>query len=302
MKFTANRAQLIGIPLVLMALGSWLPVAVMAYKGVEWTGPIGRAVSIWYPFPALLAVLVVQGPMLKQPVMEALGLRFTFNRWWLVAWLVPVAVLAIGVVVCAVAGYEPVLTVERLIENKRSMVPPEQLEAFETYLSQNQPPHPLMLVVLGMPAGLTFNLLFALCEEIAFRGYFFREVPGGFWVRSTLLGLLWWIWLAPSVAIGNLYGLPGLQSVMLALPWSIAASWVLVYLRVRSGSVIATALARGTILALAAAASDLTFGAPAWLAPFYGIAGIAGLLAVLVAFWVDDRRRSAGRLMTGTSK
>jgi hypothetical protein len=71
---------------------------------------------------------------------------------------------------------------------------------------------------------------------------------------------------------------------------------VLVYLRVRSESVIAVGVARGTLLALTAAAHDLTFGAPTWLAPFYGIGGIVGLLVVWLAFWIHDVTRAKGRL------
>ena len=123
-------------------------------------------------------------------------------------------------------------------------------------------------------------------------------MSGGFWARSTKIGLLWWLWLAPSVAIGNLYGAPGLWGVALALPWCIVASWVLVYLRVRSESVVAVAIARGTMLALTAAAHDLTFGAPTWIGPFYGIGGIVGLLVVWLAFWIHDRTRAKGRLTT----
>ncbi|MCZ6805724.1 MAG: hypothetical protein O7F08_02125 [Deltaproteobacteria bacterium] len=298
MSFRVTKARLIGIPFVVMAIGSWAPVLAMWLQGIEWTGPIGRAVAVWYAVPALIAVLFMQGPVLKQPVLGPLGIRFIVNRWWLIAWLLPVAVLAVGVLITWWAGYEPVLTVEQLIENKRSMVPPEQMTEFEEYLAENRPPHPLMLIVLGMPAGLTFNLLLALCDEVAFRGYFFREISGGFLTRSTTIGVLWWLWLAPSVAIGNLYGVPGLGSVALALPWCIVASWVLVYLRVRSESVIATALARGTILALTAAALDLTFGAPSWLGPFYGLSGIAGLLAIWIVFWIHDRTRDKGRLTT----
>jgi len=294
--FRATRARLIGIPFALMAIGSWTPVLAMWSQGIEWTGAIGRAVAVWYAVPALIAVLFMQGPVLKQPVFEPLGIRFIVNWWWLVAWLLPVAALAVGVLVTWWAGYEPVLTVEQLIENKRSMVPPEHLTEFEEYLAENRPPHPLMLIVLGMPAGLTFNLLLAFCDEVAFRGYFFREIPGGFWTRSTAIGVLWWLWLAPSVAIGNLYGVPGLGSVALALPWCIVASWVLVYLRVRSESVIATALARGTIVALTAAALDLTFGAPTWLGPFYGLSGVAGFFVIWIVFWVHDRTRDEGRL------
>ena len=114
--------------------------------------------------------------------------------------------------------------------------------------------------------------------------------------------MLWWIWLAPSIAVGNLYGVPGFRSVLLALPWAVVTSWALVYLRVRSGSVIATALARGTILALSAAAADLTFGASPLLAPFYGVTGIAGMLVVVALFYADDRRRSVSRLMTASKE
>ena len=148
-----------------------------------------------------------------------------------------------------------------------------------------------MLILLGMPAGLTFNLIPGMCEEVAFRGYYFREMPGGFWLRSTRIGLLWWLWLAPSVALGNLYGTPGLASVGMALPWCVVASWVFVYIRVRGGSVVAVAIARGTTIALTAAAHDLTFGTPTWIAPFYGITGIGALGVVCVALWAYDRTR-----------
>jgi membrane protease YdiL (CAAX protease family) len=202
----------------------------------------------------------------------------------------------IGMLGVWLLGYEPVLTVEQLVENKRSLVPPEQVAEFDRYLEENTPPHPLMLIVLGLPAGLTFNLIPGMCEEVAFRGYYFREVPGDFWSRSTKIGLLWWLWLAPSIALGNLYGEPGWVGVALALPWCILASWVLVYIRVRSESVIASAVARGTMIALTAAAHDLTFGTPTWLAPFYGLAGIAALAVIWGVFWMDDRGRSEGRL------
>jgi hypothetical protein len=52
------------------------------------------------------------------------------------------------------------------------------------------------------------------------------------------------------------------------------------------------------MIALTAAAHDLTFGAPTWLGPFYGIGGVVGLLAVGLAFWIHDRTRAKGRLTT----
>lgn len=293
-----TQARLIWVPFALMAFGSWTPTIWMWSQGIEWSGAAGRAVAIWYTVPALLSVLFVQGPWLKQPILGPLGIRLKVNRWWGIAWLLPVALLLIGVALVWVAGFEPVLTLEQLIENKRSAVPADQLAEFEIYLAQNTPPHPLMLILMGMPAGLTFNLIPGMCEEVAFRGYYFRELQGSFWARSTKIGILWWLWLAPSVALGNFYGSPGLLGVALMLPWCIIASWVLVYIRVRSESVIATAIARGTMIALTAAAHDLTFGTPTWVAPFYGIAGIIALGVVWSACWADDRRRPTARLTT----
>lgn len=293
-----TKTRLIWGPFVVMAIGSWTPVLAMWLQGVDWSGPAGRALAFWYTVPALVAVLLAQGPWLRQPILEPLGIRFEVSRWWGIAWLLPVIVLLVGMLLDWFAGFEPVLTTEQLIENKRSLVPADQLDEFDAYLAENEPPHPLMLVVLGMPAGLTFNLIPGMCEEVAFRGYYFREVAGGFWARSTKIGLLWWLWLAPSIALGNWYGAPGLKGVLIALPWCIIASWILVYVRVRSGSVIPCAIARGTTIALAAAAHDLTFGAPTWVAPYYGLAGIGALTLVWLAFWVHDRTRAIGRLTT----
>ena len=291
-----TKGRLIWVPFALMALGSWVPVGYMASQGIAWTGAAGRAIAVWYTVPALIAVLLVQGPWLKQPVLGPLGIRLTVNRWWGIAWLLPALVLLLGMLFIWFAGFEPVLTIDQLIDNKRSVVPPEQLPDFERFLEQNPPPHPLMLIVLGMPAGLTFNLIPGMCEEVAFRGYYFREISGTFFARSTKIGLLWWLWLAPSVALGNLYGVPGLGSVVLALPWCIIASWVLVYVRVRSDSVVASAIARGTTIALTGAAHDLTFDTPTRVAPFYGIAGIGALVVVWLAFWWHDRNRAQARL------
>lgn len=296
-----SRARVIALVFGLMALGSWAPVLWLWSQGLGWSGPAGRALAVWYAFPALIATLFVQGPILKQPVLGPLGFRLSLNRWWLVAWLTPLAVLAVALAAQWLMGFDPVLTVEELVRNKRSLLPAEQLESFDRYLEENEPPHPLMLVLLGLPAGLTFNLLIALCSEVAFRGFFFRELPGGFWQRATLIGLLWWLWLAPAIAIGNLYGERGLPSVLLALPWCVLASWVLVYLRVRCDSIIAVSMTSGTILALAGAAYELSFGAPWWVRPFYGVSGTLGLALVWLGMWMHDRRRSTGKLTGGAA-
>jgi len=65
-----TTARLIWAPFALMAVGSWTPVIIMASQGIEWSGAAGRAAALWYTVPALIAVLMVQGPWLKQPILE----------------------------------------------------------------------------------------------------------------------------------------------------------------------------------------------------------------------------------------
>jgi hypothetical protein len=75
-------------------------------------------------------------------------------------------------------------------------------------------------------------------------------------------------------------------------------SLVLVYLRVRSGSTVAVAIARGTMMALTLAAVDLTFGASELVRPFFGLSGILAGWVVLALLYVHDRYVAEERLMT----
>ncbi len=285
----------------------WLAVALGGSGGVAlvfadgWAGPSARALSIVHMLPVLLATLLVQGPVLLQPIVDPLGLKLSFNRWWLVAWLSPVAVLAVAL--CAgwlLFGIEPVLDVGTYVANKRSLVPPEHLEEFERAVAQSPPPRLLWLwlVAQGLPVGITVNLLVALATEVGFRGFLFREVRGGFWRRSLFIGLAEAAFFAPAVAFGlHFPDHPQLGLGAMTL-FCLSVAPVLVYIRVRSGSTIAVAAMRGTLLALTVAATDFSFGAADWQRPFYGVAGSVGMLALLASFWVHDRFYAEQRLMT----
>lgn len=296
-----SRARVIGIFLLITLVGCWTPALFVALTGQTWDGPVGRALSIWQMFPPMIAALVVQGPLLKQPVMQPLGLSFGVNRWWLVAWLVPVGVLAVGLGMVALTGSDIVWSAEQLLANKRSLVAPDELQAFDQYAIDNPPRHPVWLVLMGLPAGLTINLLLALGEEVGLRGFLFREMPGQFWRRSLSIGVIWALWWAPSVALGHLVPGQGMLGVALTSVWCLVASPVFMYLRVRSGSVIATAISRGTIMALGGVAVDFSFTASVLTRPFYGWTGIVAMTSVLGVFWLHDRFIAKQRLMTSSA-
>ena len=292
-----TRARLLFAFCLITCALSWPPVYWLWSQGATWNTPAGRAVGVWQTFSPLLAALLIQGPLLKKPVLKPLGISFKPNIWWLFAWLAPVLIIGVAMLLIAALGGELVLTREALIANKQSLVPPEQLEMFHTYLKEHPMPSPFMLILMGLPAGLTFNLMPAFAEEVGLRGFLFREIPGGYWKRSVLIGLFWAAWMAPSVALGSHYAAHAWQALPLFVIWCVVASLVLVYIRVRSDSVIATAIMRGTMFALTKAAADLTFGTSELLMPFYGVGGVLGLLVLLAICAVHDRYYAAARLM-----
>jgi hypothetical protein len=270
------------------ALVSWAPLALLGPDGFD--SQLGRAVSIFYSFGPLLAALIVQGPMLKAPVLEPLGIGRDVNRFWLIAWLAPVLVLAVGLVATwLIDGVTPTLTVDGLIANKRSMVPAEHIAEFEARLREGRPPHPIVLVFIALPAGLTFNMIPAFAEEVGLRGFLFREVPGDYTKRAIGIGFLSYLWALPALALGLWYREHVAVGLVVGLCLHLSLSLATVYIRVRSGSVIACALFRGTVASLVPVALDLSFGARDITRPMYGLAGTIGLLVLVGLFLVHDR-------------
>ncbi|MEM7607407.1 MAG: CPBP family glutamic-type intramembrane protease [Myxococcota bacterium] len=260
----------------------------------EGTGP-QKAVGIVHLMPVLFATLVVQGPLLKQPLLEPLGLKLGVNRWWFIACLCPVLILAVGLGVCAALGHDLIVDAADYVARKRAALPPDMRAGFDARLAESPPSSPLLFIGQGLIAGVTFNLMFTLATEVGWRGFLFREVRGGFWRRSVLIGLAEAAYFAPIALLGFHFGDP-LTGLLAMTVWAVVASPVLTYLRVRADSVFAPAIFRGAILGLTAVAADLTDAGPA-LRPFFGAGAVVGLLVVLVLFWQHDRQASQ-RLMT----
>ncbi len=286
MRMTRQRMFLIFFAVAF--LGSY---AIAFAFAPAWTSSAARAINIAYALPVLLATLLLQGPIMKQPVLGPLGLSMKVNRWWFVAWLLPVVWLALAVALGALLfSFEVVTDAAGLLASKRGLLPVDQLEAFDQYALENPPAHPLWLVAQALPAGITLNLLIALAEELGFRGFLFREVRGGFWRRSFVIGALWSAWLVPTVLFGNHFPEDRIFGAFSLIAFGFLSSPILVYLRIRSGSVIAVAATRGTLMALTHVAADVSVGATALTRPFYGVSGVLAAALVMIGLIVVDRQ------------
>lgn len=278
---------------------------VLSSTGRGFEGGAARAIIVLHGFAVAFGALVVQGPILKGTFIEPFGLKFSPNIYWLWALLLPLLTMLVAMGVAAlVPGLELVTTTERYIEIKRAQMlatQPDQLEAFERLLSERPPSNPLWLLLQAVPLGMTFNAILGLVEELGWRGFVLNQLSGSFWRRSLLIGAMWGIFMVPVVSQGHLFpGAPVLGSVLI-VGYAIAFSPMLVWVRLRSGSVITAALLRGMLFALTNVGYDLVHGEARWLQPLYGVTGIVAAGLVTACLVIYEIRLPPSERVIGSS-
>jgi membrane protease YdiL (CAAX protease family) len=110
----------------------------------------------------------------------------------------------------------------------------------------------LALAALTLGLGVTVNAVFALGEELGWRGYLLWELaPLGFWRASGVIGVCWGVWHAPVILDGYNYPSFPLVGVVAMTAATVAFSPLYTYLVVRARSVLAAAFFHGVFNASA---------------------------------------------------
>jgi len=283
----------------ILAFGiSWGLAGAYWLAGGVWGSPASTAVGVGFMFGPAVATVVTRwvhrgrdGTWRALRVRDAIWLKP--DRWFAVAWLLPVlmAVLALGASLL-VPGVSFSPGMEGLIARFADQFTPEQLAEMEAQTAA-LPLHPFWIgVLMALWAGPTINAIAAFGEELGWRGFLQRELaPMGFWKASLLIGVVWGLWHAPLIAQGHNYPEhPWIGVGMMVLFCTLWAP-ILGWLRLRSGSVMAAAIAHGAINASAglpllviAGGGDLTVG-------MTGAAGMAVAAVVCAALWASGATR-----------
>lgn len=227
----------------------------------------------------LMAVIFTQ-LIFKEPLLGGLGISFSFNRWWLIGWLlipvISIAVLGLSLLMPGAhwdAGSEAV-------QNALKQFP----EGFGLW------GFIVVTTVSGLIAGATINAVFAFGEEIAWRGFLVKELKGkSFMAVSLIIGVIWGLWHSPLILNGHNYPQHPVAGVFMMVLMCVAITPILLYFRQKSGSVMVPAIMHGTFNAvvglsnvLVASSSDLLVGGP-------GLAGIIVLFVADISLWLYDR-------------
>jgi membrane protease YdiL (CAAX protease family) len=200
------------------------------------------ACAMWGPgIAAIISTLFVEKVPFKNLRLNTLGPK----KYYLWAWLLPLALSLLGGVFTVLFGIaEPDLGFTSMREMIASTPGLENVS---------------LAVIIGIQVALAvtlapfFNTLFALGEELGWRGYLLPKLlPLGQWKAITISGFIWGFWHAPAVVQGLNYPgypVPGVfMMIIFCVLTSIIVSWL--YLNTKSPWV--AALAHGSLNAVAA--------------------------------------------------
>ena len=270
---------------------SWGLAGIYYALGGRLTSPYAIIMLLLYMYTPALSAIIVQKAIYKEPVMGPLKVSFRWNRWFLVAWLLPLVIaLAAMRVSLLFPGVEFSWGMEGLYERLATSFPPDQIAQMKEQAAL-LPVHPFWLAMIqGLIAGITVNAFFGFGEELGWRGLLQDQLSFlGFWRSSLLIGLIWGVWHTPVIIQGYNYPASPLIGAFLMITWTLLLSPLFSYVRLRSGSVVAAAIVHGSLNGTIGLSFMLLKGGNELIVGGMGLAGFIVLFAANLGLWFYDR-------------
>ncbi len=274
---------------------SWALLAIFFLTG----GASGRLLEVVLPYSMgpLAGALYLQWRR-QEKALSLLGGDPFPNLWFLAAWVIPPAVGLVVVFASPLfAPAHPSFSGLAHLEAMRSHLSAATYAAAHQRLAQTSPGL-VFGAALGQAlfSGATIDAVIALGEEIGWRVTLLRELaPLGFWRASLLIGLARGLWMVPLVLAGFPFPTHRLTGALLMTAFSIVASVVATFLRLKGGSVLPAALFAGGLNASSHLPSFFVLGGSERTTGLFGVTGIA-VLALVALVIVLPRAGKTSRL------
>ncbi len=290
----------------------------VAWAGIVWYLVLAFGISwaVWLGLQALgvpfviraaigmfgpaVAALLVRGPLCHQGFADA-GLRLARRgergvfRYYLAAYLLVPALLAVGIGLALLIGYQHWALADSLHTLAQQIT--QQLAASGSHppsgMTADQLATTTLVVqtVLAFTLAIPFNMIFTFGEEFGWRGYLLpRLAPLGGVPAAIIVGVIWGLWHAPVIVL-NGYNFPGHPwlGVLMMVVFTTAYSFFFAWLRFRSGSVWPSTLAHATLNALAGFGLLLLSHGDSLVRPPLGLIGLVPLVALAIWLAVTGR-------------
>jgi uncharacterized protein len=276
--------------IVFTFLSNYLLIVLYFAIGGKWVIPGSWIVTAVYMFVPMLVTIVIQKFIYRQSL-KSLGLSWRLNKWFLVAWLLPlIIVFATLGISLLLPGIEYSPSMIGVLEQLKSVVPPEEFKQIQSDLAA-VPSYAFIFtsIVQGLIAGVTINAVFGFGEELGWRGLLQTELNFmGFWKSSAIIGLTWGVWHAPLILQGHNYPQHPQLGVLMMTILTLLLSPIFSYIRIKSKSVIAAAIMHGTLNAIAGLPVLLTQGGNDLTVGISGLAGFVAIAIVIICLFVYD--------------
>jgi len=283
-----NKALLF---IALTFLANYLMITLYLYFGGKWVTPNSIILAIAYMFIPMIMAIIVQKVIYREPLKEPLGISFKINWWFLVAWLLPLAVaLATLGVSLLLPTVEFSSHMAGLMEKFKSTLTPEQFQQIGQQAAAF-PIHVFWISLLqGLIAGITVNAVAGFGEELGWRGLLQKEFGYmGFWKSSALIGIIWGIWHAPLILLGHNYPEHPVAGVFMMIIFTLLLSPIFSYVRLKAKSVIAAAVIHGSLNATVGLAIMVIKGGNDLIVGVTGLSGFIVLALVNLGLFMYNR-------------
>jgi len=267
---------------ILISFGfSWIVFLSVILLQLKATDPIAVILMVLGMFGPFLASFIVTKFLKKESFTEKIGLKFKINRWFFVSWFIFVFIIFLTIFISTLFPKVSFsLKMEGFFEKYSYLLKdPSSLKMKEQMESK-----PILFFILAIIqslfAGITINALAAFGEESGWRGFLLNEYKEKSFIEASIrIGLIWGVWHSPVVANGLNYPQHPQIGVFMMIIWCILLTFIFNYLRIKSKTVLSSAVIHGTLNAMAGfsilyiiGGNDITVG----------ITGLAGFLSLLI--------------------
>ena len=269
----------------------WLLIGVFYAFGGEWGSRKSTGIAFIYMWIPGIVAVYMQKFMYREPVRSTLAVYFKPNRWFIAAWLLPALIaLAASEIGLELPWHEYSPEMEGFIEKLSERLTPEQIEQMKTGINALPVPFFWIVFLQGLIGGVTISAVFAMGEELGWRGFLQRQFLNmGFWKSSALIGFIWGIWHAPIILLGHNYPEHPVAGVGMMVIFCLLISPIISYVRLKARSVVAAAIFHGTINSMAAIPILMITGGNDLTAGLTGLTGFIVLSVVNIMLWIYER-------------
>lgn len=257
-----------------------------------------------YMFVPAISVLIIKKLIHKEAIVRDLLISFKINKWFVFAWFIMPIVIFVSLGISLLfpgITYAPEMT--GMLTRMQSMMTPEEYEKIAEQMQaslQSMPINPVWLsLIQGLIAGITINAVAAFGEELGWRGFLLHEFRNMKFLKASLIiGFIWGIWHAPMILMGHNYPQHPEAGILMMTIFCMLLSPLLMYITIKAKSVIAAAIAHGTMNAIAGISVMMIKGGNDLNAGITGLAGFIAIIVFVALIFVYDMYISKNKIFT----